>query len=252
MISVIIITKNEVHHLRECLESVSWADEIIVLDSGSTDGSQEICRNFNCQLIETDWPGFGIQKNRALSYASNDWVLSIDADERVSDSLKKEILSTLENPLHMGYYMPRRSSYCGQFIEHSGWSPDFILRLFKRQNSRFTDDLVHEKAIVDGSTGKLSEILIHYSFRTLDQVLDKVNLYSTLGAQKLYKQGKRSSLSKAIFKGLWSFFRTYILQLGILDGSKGLMLAISNAEGTYYKYAKLSLLNMSENNADNS
>lgn len=250
MLSVIIITKDEAHNLRDCLQSVIWADEIIVIDSGSTDGSQQICREFNCTLIETDWPGFGIQKNRALSHTKYDWVLSIDADERVSHELKEEILSTLQTPIHQGYFMPRSSNYCGRFIKHSGWSPDNILRVFNKNFASFTNDLVHEKVILSGTQGYLTNKLIHYSFSSLDQVLHKVNNYSTLGAQELFNKGVRSTLSKAILKGCWAFFRTYLLRLGVLDGKEGLMLAISTAEGTYYKYAKLALLTIKNESAN--
>lgn len=243
MISVIIITKNEASNIRDCLNSVSWADEIIVVDSGSNDGTQEICRGYaNCKLVETDWPGFGPQKNRALERASHNWVFSIDADERVSDELRREIIETVKDGSHDGYLIPRRSQYCGRFIDHAGWYPDYVLRLFKKDQSQFTDDKVHEKVVVKGSEGKLSEPLLHYSFSNLEQVLSKVDHYSTLGAQQLYARGKKATVGKAIYKGFWSFIRTYLIRRGFLDGKHGLMLAISNAEGTYYKYAKLALL----------
>lgn len=247
MLSVIIITKNEAHNLRDCLQSVSWADQIVVVDSGSSDGSQAICREFNCTLQEADWPGFGPQKSRALALATHEWILSIDADERVSDELRDEILRTIKSSSNQGYDIPRNSTYCGRFIKHAGWTPDYVLRLFRRESGRFTDDKVHEKVVIQGSVEKLTTPLTHYSFDSLDQVLDKVNHYSTLGAQQLYNKGKRASLGKAIFKGFWSFIRTYFLRMGILDGREGMMLAISNAEGTYYKYAKLALLSRENN-----
>lgn len=242
-LSVILITKNEAHNLHDCLTSLHWADEIIVVDSGSSDGSQDICREFGCTLIETDWPGFGPQKNRALQLATHQWVLSIDADERITDQLRSDIIQAINTDDDIsGYYMPRSSSYCGRFIKHSGWYPDYILRLFQREKARFSDDKVHEKIIITGKTAKLTNHLIHYSFSDLEQVLGKVNQYSSLGAEQLYKQGKRSTITKAIGKGIWSFLRSYIFRRGFLDRQEGLMLAISNAEGTYYKYAKLALL----------
>lgn len=247
MISAILIVKNEAHHLKDCLTSISWADEIIVVDSGSDDGSQKICKQFNCRLLETDWPGFGPQKNRALDLATHDWIFSIDADERVSPKLRDEILKIVESTPEDGFDIPRNSTYCGRFIKHAGWTPDYVLRLFRKDKGRFSNDKVHEKVNVQGSVSKLVNPLTHYSFDTLDQVLDKVNHYSTLGAQQLYAQGKRASLGKAIGKGIWSFIRTYFLRRGILDGREGLMLAISNAEGTYYKYAKLALLSRQKN-----
>lgn len=251
MLSVIIITKNEAHNIQDCLESVAWADEIIVVDSGSSDGTQAICGTYpHCRLIETDWPGFGPQKNRALQAATHEWVLSIDADERVSAALRNELEHAMQLDSFNGFYLPRKSQYCGRFMNHSGWYPDFVLRLFKRQQAQFSNDEVHEQVIVQGPHKYLNEPLQHYSFANLEQVLHKMNQYSTLGAEQLYKRGKQATITKAVGKGLWAFIRTYILRKGFLDGQEGLMLAISNAEGTYYKYAKLSLLCQQKRTAD--
>ncbi|MDD5409895.1 MAG: glycosyltransferase family 2 protein [Methylobacter sp.] len=239
MFSVIIITKNEASHIGRCLESVSWADEIIVLDSGSQDDTVSICRQYTDKVYETDWPGFGVQKQRALDKAKGDWVLSIDADEMVTAELRAEIEKALQQEQFHGYEIPRLSSYCGRQIRHGGWWPDHVLRLFRRDCGRFTDSVVHERIIVQGQISQLSAPLLHDAFVNLDEVLQKVNCYSSLGAEKLYQKGIRSSLSKAIFKALWTFMRTYFLKLAIIDGRQGLMLSISNAEGTYYKYAKL-------------
>lgn len=242
MLSVIIICKNEEHHIRECLESVAWADEIIVLDSGSSDQTVSICKEFTDNVEVTDWPGFGAQKNRALAKATHPWVLSIDADERITESSKQEILQTLtgNTPLE-GFHLPRSSNFCGRFMRHSGWYPDYVLRLFRREKAQFTNDVVHERVICSGETGHLSQPIMHYTYDSLDQAIEKANLYSTLGAEKLFAEGKRSSLSKAMGKGLWAFIRTYILRKGFLDGKHGFMLAMVNAEATYYKYAKLAL-----------
>lgn len=242
MLSVILITKNEIKNIQACLESIKWADEIIVVDSGSTDGTQAVCQQFGCKLVHADWQGFGIQKQRALDLASHDWVLSIDADERVSDELKQEILGAIQQSEVDAYELPRSSSYCGKFIKHSGWTPDYVLRLFKREKAQFTEDLVHERIVVQGDIERLTNPLIHYSFDNLEQVLSKVDQYSTLAAQQMYDRGKRSTIGKALLRGFWAFIRTYFLRRGVLDGKHGLMLAISNAEGTYYKYAKLALL----------
>ena len=245
MLSVIIICKNEEKNIRDCLESISWADEIIILDSGSTDNTLQICREFSEKVFSTDWPGFGIQKNRALQHATNPWVLSLDADERITPSLKSEIENTIaaeKNSQNNGYYIPRSSRFCGKFMRHSGWYPDYVLRLFKRELARFSDDIVHEKVLCTGETGHLKHPIIHYTYDSLTQALDKANLYSDLGAEKLYNEGKRSSLTKAVLKGLWAFFRTFVIRQGFRDGSQGFLLAVSNAEATYYKYAKLTLL----------
>jgi glycosyltransferase involved in cell wall biosynthesis len=239
VLSVIIITKNEAEHIDRCLASVRWADEIIVLDSGSVDNTVELCRTYTDKVFVTDWPGFGVQKQRALAKAQGDWVLSIDADEIVTPELKEEIAVALQQEHYMGYEIPRLSSYCGRQMRHGGWWPDYVLRLFRRECGQFTNSVVHERLVVQGETGQLATPLLHDAFVNLDEVLHKVNSYSMLGAKMLYHRGVRSSLSKAVFKGFWTFIRTYWLQAAFLDGRQGLMLSISNAEGTYYKYLKL-------------
>jgi len=242
-LSVILITKNEAELVGQCLASVEWADEIIVVDSGSTDATVEICRRYTDKVFVTDWPGFGPQKNRALAMATGDWVLSIDADEEVTPALAREIQHVLEQPAAQGYALPRLSSYCGRFMRHSGWWPDPVLRLFKRNAGSFTDARVHERVEVEGPVQTLDETLLHHSYRSLDQVLHKVNHYSHEGALALQAKGRRAGLSTAIGHGLWSFIRTYIFKAGFLDGREGFILAVSNAEGTYYRYLKLMYLN---------
>ncbi|MGP0628408.1 glycosyltransferase family 2 protein [Nitrospina sp. 32_T5] len=239
MLSVILITKNEAVRIRQCLESVKWADEIVVLDSGSTDGTPDICREYTDQVHDVDWPGFGPQKNRALDMATGDWVLSVDADEVVTDALRDEIERTLRNPKYNGYKIPRSSHYVGRRIRHSGWTPDYVVRLMKKGSGAFTNSLVHEKLEIAGKVGRFKNPLIHYSFDTFEDVLDKMNRYSTYNAQMLYEQDRNSSLVEAVARGMWAFFRAYILKRGFLDGRQGFQLAVSNAEGTYYKYVKL-------------
>ena len=241
-LSVIIITKNEAANIRACLESVKWADEIIVVDSGSSDATVEICRELGAQVHVHDWPGFGIQKNRALSYATHEWVFSIDADEQIPPALRVEIQSAMREGHKDAYEIPRLSSFCGRFIYHSGWRPDYVTRLFKRRAGRFSDDLVHERVIVTGSTGKLRESILHESFRDPEELLAKINHYSTASALMLCKNNRTASLKQAIAHALWAFLRTYILRAGFLDGRAGFMLAVSTAEGTYYRYVKLMLM----------
>jgi hypothetical protein len=238
-LSVIIITKNESAHIGGCLQSVAWADEIIVLDSGSHDDTVNICRTFTDKVYETDWQGFGIQKQRALNKATGDWVLSIDADEIVTPELKAEMLLAMQTTDINGFEIPRLSNYCGRQMRHGGWFPDYVLRLFRRECGQFTDAVVHERIIVAGKIGRLNTPFLHDAFVDFEEVLHKVNTYSSLGAKLLYEKGVRSSLPKAIMKGLWTFMRTYFLKAAFLDGEQGLMLAISNAEGAYYKYVKL-------------
>ncbi len=244
-LSVIIITKNEEADIRSCLESVSWADEIVVVDSASTDDTAAICREYGAKVqVVRDWPGFGPQKNRALAQATCDWVLSLDADERVTPALRLEIEAVMrERGAADAYDIPRSSSYCGRFMRHSGWYPDYVTRLFKRGSARFSDDLVHERLLVKGNTGRLQRELLHYAFDGMEEVLRKVDQYSTAGALRMHAQGRKATLAGAVLRGLWSFVRTYFLKRGFLDGREGFMLAASNAEGTYYRYVKLILLN---------
>ena len=242
MLSVIVITKNEEGRIRDCLESVQWADDIVVLDSGSTDGTVDICRKYTDRVFETDWPGYGPQKNRALEKAVGDWVLSIDADERISPELRAEIEQAMQSDQFNGYEIPRASHYCGKRIHHSGWWPDYIVRLFKRDCGKFSNSLVHEIVEMQDPVGRLRNPLIHYSFSNFEEVLEKVNRYSTYNAEMLFKAGKKSNLLEAFGRGAWAFLKTWIFRAGFLDGRHGFMLAVSNAEGTYYKYVKLALL----------
>jgi len=241
MLSVIVITKNEEKNIADCLASVAWADEIIVVDNNSSDKTVELCREYTNKIIVTkDWPGFGLQKKRALDKATGDWVLSLDADERVTEPLYNEIEQVLQDTEATAFRIPRLSQYCGRWIKHSGWSPDYVLRLFRRGKAQFSEDIVHEKVILlEGELGTLKNPLKHYSFNSLEEVLDKTNSYSTANALKSHQQGKKSSLGKAIVHGLWAFFRTYIIRAGFMDGREGFILAVSNAEGTYYRYLKL-------------
>ena len=245
MLSVIIITKNEAAKIRGCLESVNFADEIVVVDSGSSDNTVEICKEYTDQVFFKEWPGFGAQKNNALALAKGDWVLSLDADERVDSSLQKEILSIISTAdstgtnEKLGYDIPRRSRFCGRFMKHSGWYPDYVLRLFRREHARFSDDKVHEKVIVNGPTGKLRHPITHLAIDSLDQAIEKMNLYSSIAADEKFKAGAKSSILKAYFRGVWAFLKTYLLRGGILDGRQGFTLSLCNAGGTYFKYAKL-------------
>ena len=239
-LSVIIITKNEEHDIRDCLESVTWADEVIILDSGSTDNTLRIAKEYTDKVYSSvDWQGFGIQKNRVLAYASSDWVLSLDADERVGDALRQEIQKAIKSENIFIFKMPRLSSYCGKFIRHSGWWPDYVIRLFKRGEASFSDDLVHERLVFEADANKLTAPLVHITYKDLNEVIVKINHYSSLGAKNSYQKGKRGSLASAIIHGIWAFIRTYIFRAGFLDGAEGFMLAISNAETTYYRYLKL-------------
>jgi glycosyltransferase involved in cell wall biosynthesis len=243
-LSVIVITKDEEATIPRCLKSVAWADEIVVVDSGSTDATQSISRALGAKVHPTgDWPGFGPQKNRALDLATSDWVLSLDADEWLTPELQAEVRNTVATPSSQSAFrVPRASYFCGRLMRHSGWWPDPVLRLFRRGRARFSNDLVHERLIVDGTVGELSSLLMHESFVGLEEVLDKVNRYSSAGAQMMLADGRAGSLTSAVAHGVWTFVRTYVLKAGFMDGREGFMLAVSNAEGVYYRYLKAWLL----------
>jgi glycosyltransferase involved in cell wall biosynthesis len=244
-LSVVIITLNEERSIGSVLESVRFADEVIVLDSGSTDQTVEICRSLGARVeINADWQGFGQQKNRVLALATGDWVLSVDADEIVSHALQEEMQRLLSDPDdYVGWQVPRESRYCGHVMRHGGWWPDYVLRLFKRSGARFSDDYVHERLIpAPGRIGRLSHPLKHDTYESLEAVLQKVNRYSSEGAKQAFAAGKRTSVLSALLHAKWAFIRTYFLRLSCLDGAFGLMLAVSNAEATYYRYMKLWLL----------
>lgn len=243
-VSVIVITRNSEAIIRRCLESASWADEIVVVEHGSTDRTAEICRELGAKVHQTpDWPGYGRQKNRALDLASGDWVLSLDSDEWITPELRAEIERVIAAPGEkVAFAMPRRSSFCGRFMRHSGWWPDYVNRLFRRGSARFSEDHVHERLIVSGLRGRLRQHVMHEAVTDLDQMLTKMNVYSTTSAQMFHQRGRRASIATALLHGGWAFTRTYFLRAGFLDGREGLMLAIANAEGAYYRYLKLMLL----------
>ncbi len=252
-LSAIVITRNEAHNLHDCLQSMhGLVDEIIVVDSQSSDNTVAIAQQHGAKVSQpADWPGFGPQKNRALDLATCDWVFSIDADERVTPELVAEIKYLLQfGNANAAYKVPRLSSYCGKFIHHAGWQPDYVLRLFKRGTARFSDDLVHERVVTEQPVHALKQHLLHYSYLNFSQVLSKVDAYSTASAKQAYARGKRSSVAGALGHGAWAFFRTYIIRRGFLDGAHGLALSISNAETSYYKYLKLWHMQQAEEAAD--
>lgn len=240
-LSVVVITRNEQVNIVECLRSVDFANEIIVLDHASTDDTVALARQCGALVSESsDWPGFGPQKNRALALATGDWVLSMDADERVTPELRAEILGVLSsNPTSTCYAIPRSSWFCGRFIRHSGWTPDYVDRLFKAGTAQFSQDLVHEKLVYSGRAGCLKNPLLHYSHRDFSDVLTKIDRYSSASAVQSMAKGKHASAWSALGHGLWAFVRTYIFKAGFLDGEHGLALAIASAEGSYYRHIKL-------------
>jgi glycosyltransferase involved in cell wall biosynthesis len=243
-LSVTVITKNEEACIGRCVASVAFADEVIVVDSGSTDRTVAIARELGAKVhLATDWQGPATQRNRATELAQGEWVLALDADEWVSGELAREIEQVVRAPGDaVAFKIPRLSSYCGRDMRHSGWWPDYVSRLFKRGCARFGGGIVHDHLLPNGSVGKLRNHLLHEAFADLEEVLQKVNSYSTWGAQTFAKDGRRSGLATAVAHGAWTFLKTYFFRAGFLDGREGFLLAVSNAEGTYYKYVKLMLL----------
>lgn len=240
-ISVIIITRNECHNIADCLTGVQWADEVVVVDGGSDDGTVDIARSLGAKVtLAPDWPGFGRQKNRALDLAQGEWVLSLDADERVTPELAAEIQSAVQRgDAPDAFSVPRLSSYCGQSMRHGGWYPDRVIRVFRRGQARFSEDIVHESVQFPGAAGLLHNDLLHISYRSLDDVLEKMNRYSSAGAEKLASRGRTAGLATALGKSVWAFFRTYVLRRGFLDGRLGFVLACGVAHETWYRYLKL-------------
>lgn len=245
ILSAIIITKNEAVNIADCLDSVAFCDERVVVDSGSEDDTVQIAEGKGARVSVHAFEGFGHQRNHAMSIAQGDWILSIDADERVSPALAAEIQRAMSVGMFDGYAMPRSSSFCGRKMRHSGWYPDYVPRLFKRGRVRWSDDLVHERPICDGPVTRLSEPLIHFPIRRIEDALRRMDSYSTAGAKMMFAKGRRVWFVTGILRGAYTFFRTYVLRAGFLDGREGFLLAVLNAEGTYHRYMKLWLLNRS-------
>lgn len=241
-LSAIVITKDEAKNISDCLDTLEFCDERIVVDSGSLDETVRLAETKGARVVTHPWQGFGRQKNFALSLAQGDWVLCVDADERVSTALADQIKHAVVADSAVGYELPRSSTFCGQPMRHSGWSPDYVLRLFRRGHGRFSDDAVHERVICDGKIARLSQPLLHYPVARLEDALSRMDRYSTAGADMLAKSGRRVSFMTGIMHGLWTFIRIYFFRAGFLDGREGFLLAVANAEGTYYRYMKAWLI----------
>jgi glycosyltransferase involved in cell wall biosynthesis len=244
-LSVILITKNESARIDACLASVAFADEWIVVDSGSSDDTRERARRFGATVIATDdWPGFGAQKQRALDRASGRWVLAIDADERVTPelaaSIRRAVAGDPGGPA--GYELSRLSSFCGRWIRHGDWYPDRVLRLFQRGRAGYSNDRVHERVVADGPIDRLEGELLHLTMPTLEDALAKMNRYSSEGAAQAVAAGKRGGLVSAILHAQWAFLRGYVIRRGFLDGAAGFTLAACIAEGTWWRYRKMAEL----------
>jgi glycosyltransferase involved in cell wall biosynthesis len=255
-LSVIIITKDEEHNIRRCLESVKFADEIIVVDSGSEDRTLAIAREYTDKIFYHTWEGYGKQKNYALSLATGDWVLSVDADEELPIKLQIEISHVVQQENHVvAYELLFKNHLCGKQVD--GWHKDYHVRLFRRGFAIFSYDNVHERIITWKEIGdgeerkqmrheKLKSPILHYQDDSIEELIYKINSYSSLSAKKMFDKRKNSSFLSAITHTAWQFFRSYIIQGRIINGSHGLIMSLSQAEGTFYKYAKLYFMNKEE------
>jgi glycosyltransferase involved in cell wall biosynthesis len=240
-LGVIIITKNEQHNISECLASISWANEIVVVDAGSTDTTVAEVEKVTKKVFVRPWEGYGSAKNFALSQTSTEWILWLDADERVTPELKEEIFSTLQNSSSeiSAYSMPRKANFLGRWIMHCGWYPGRVTRLFRKDAARFTEAKVHERLEVNGRILELHSDLLHYTDPNLHHYLDKFNKYTSLASEELVAQNQSFSIVQITLRPLWVFFRMYILKLGMLDGIQGFLLCVLSSCYVFTKYAKL-------------
>ena len=241
-LSVYILTYNEEAKVAAAIQSVRWADEVVVVDSDSTDATVTIAKNLGARVVQVPFDGFGRLRNDAIAACSHEWIFSLDADERCTEEAAAEITHILRAPPAADvYYVPRRNWFMGRWIRHSGWYPDYRQpQLFRRDCLVFTDDdQVHEGFQVHGRVGYLKHPIWQFPFRNLEQVLEKANRYSTLGVNRLRRKGLKGRMFKAFGHGLWAFLSIYLLKGGFLDGWAGFVIALGNFEGTFYRYAKL-------------
>jgi glycosyltransferase involved in cell wall biosynthesis len=238
-LSVTIITLNEERNIRDCLESVRWADETIVVDSGSTDRTIQICLEYTDRIWTNPWPGMNEQKRIAMDHATHPWILNIDADERVSDDLRDHILRVLEARDADGYRFPRKNYFLGRWMKHGGWYPDHVLRLFRKERGRYGGIDPHDKVVVEGKVSTIPAPLVHHTYSSLSQYVSRQNAYSSASAEALVRQGGRIFLLLIPLKTLWKFIETYVVKMGFMDGFHGFVAAMGASFTAFWKYAKL-------------
>jgi glycosyltransferase involved in cell wall biosynthesis len=238
-LSAVIITHNAARQLADCLNSLSFVSEIIILDSGSDDETKNIADAYQARFVHQDWLGYGRQKQKAVELANYDWVLCLDADERVSEELAASIQTELNNPHHQAYQFPRCNRFMGHWLKHGEGYPDISLRLFDRNVASWSDDEVHEVVQTEVSVGTLSGDLLHDSASSLDDYLARQNLYTSLQAESMYQAGKQAGAGRLLFNPLFRFFKFYFFRLGFLDGIPGLIHILIGCQNTFIKYAKL-------------
>jgi len=239
-LSAVIITRNEKPNIERCLLSLKIADEIIVIDSGSTDRTVEIAEGLGAGVFYKKWEGYGPAKKEAVCKASGKWILSLDADEELSPQLAKEITDTVRSETDIsGYYLKRKTNFLGRWIYHCGWYPDYVLRLFKKADGDFNDVSVHEKVVLNGQVGYLKGEILHYSYNSIKQYFEKSEVYTTLGAEKAYKENKKAGWYNIVFRPPVAFIKHYIIKLGFLDGMEGFIISVLSAMAVMVKYSKL-------------
>jgi glycosyltransferase involved in cell wall biosynthesis len=238
-LSAVLITRNAARQLPDCLASLAFCDDIVVVDSGSEDGTATLARQVGTRVIETDWRGFGPQKQYAVDQATHDWVLCIDADERVSLALSEAIRAALAAPAHHAFRFARRNRFMGRYLRHGEGYPDWNLRLFDRRQARWSGDAVHEKVLIDAAVGTLAGDLLHESAESMESYLAKQNRYSTLAAEAALNRGKRAHVGHLLLSPLVRFIKFYFLRLGCLDGVPGLVHILIGCGASFAKYAKM-------------
>jgi len=239
-VSATVITLNEAANIDACLASLAWADEIIVIDSHSTDDTVERARAGGARVIVRDWPGYAAQKDFAAAEAQHDWILSVDADERVTPALAAEIRTMLESaPAVAGYRLPRVTWHLGRWIRTTDWYPDLQLRLYDRRRARWPARLVHESVRAEGPVGRLTQELQHFPYRDISHHHETINRYTTLAARQMHSEGRRAGLLDVILHPPAAFFRNYVIRRGALDGGPGFIISAMNAYYVFMKFAKL-------------
>jgi glycosyltransferase involved in cell wall biosynthesis len=245
-VSAVIITHNAARQIADCLHSLSFVSEILILDSGSDDETENIAASYKARFEHQDWLGYGPQKQKAVELAKYDWVLCLDADERISEELAVSIQAALKNPDYQAFQFPRCNRFMGRWLRHGEGKPDISVRLFNRNVANWSDDAVHEVVQTGVPTGTLEGDLLHDSASSLDSYLEKQNHYTGLQAEKMYLAGKRAGVGKLIFNPLFRFFKFYLFRLGFLDGVPGLVHILIGCQNTFLKYAKLIALQQKE------
>jgi glycosyltransferase involved in cell wall biosynthesis len=238
-LSAVVITYNEETNIEACLKSISWVDEIVVVDAMSTDRTRELAGRFATRVLDKPWEGYVEARDYAISEAKHDWVISIDADERIPEELRAEIEAELVKPEYDGYLIPRKAFFLGRWIKHCGWYPGYVLRLFRKANARVTQRKVHEGIRVDGRVGTLRHAILHYTYPSIRTYFGRFESYTSLAADELYEKGRKASLIDLLLRPFFQFMKMYVVRSGFLDGYQGFLLCAFSAFYVFVKYSKL-------------